>query len=105
MPPSHTKVASVLDSIEAELKRIGYWQDTPLQPEQYDFRAAFAMDTMAYNQWLQFVFIPRVRSIIAAQGQFPASSSVGTQAVREFDGNHEAARLVILLSEFDALFG
>jgi len=61
------------------------------------------MDTMTFTQWLQFVFLPRVREA-AASGEFPNSSSVGAQAVREFDGEPDADHLVTLLSEFDALF-
>jgi uncharacterized protein YqcC (DUF446 family) len=91
------------DLIEAEMRRIGYWQEQPLRPEQMQFTQAFAMDTMTFTQWLQFVFLPRVREPAAAN-EFPASSSVGTQAVREFDGDPDADNLVTLLSEFDALF-
>jgi uncharacterized protein YqcC (DUF446 family) len=60
---------------------------------------------MAYSQWLQFVFVPNVRRIVETEGQFPASSSVGAQAVREFDGDPNADALISRLSEFDALFG
>lgn len=104
MPSKYATVGAKLDTIEAEMKRIGYWQMTPLAPEQYDFRAAFAMDTMAFSRWLQFIFIPRVRGMIAESGKFPSSSFVAAQAVREFDGDDNAAQLVSLLSEFDALF-
>src|SRR5262249_32826861 len=83
-------------------RRIGFWQNQPLLPEQMGFTQAFAMDTMTFTQWLQFVFLPRVREA-AASNQFPSNSSVGTQAVREFDGDPEAGDLVTLLSEFDAL--
>jgi uncharacterized protein YqcC (DUF446 family) len=41
-----------IDAIEAEMQRCGMWQAEPLRPEQYGFHAAFAMDTMAYSQWL-----------------------------------------------------
>lgn len=91
------------DAIEAEMRQIGYWQNEPLRPEQLEFTQAFAMDTMTFAQWLQFIFLPRVREAIASN-QFPSGSSVGTQAVREFDGALEASQLVTLLSEFDALF-
>jgi uncharacterized protein YqcC (DUF446 family) len=101
----HERAAAAIDAIEAELKRIGCWSDVPLPPDAYDFRQAFAMDTMAFSQWLQFVLVPRVREIVAARGAFPSVSHVGAHAVREFDGNHDADRLVSLLSEFDALFG
>jgi len=85
------------------MRRIGYWQSEPLRPEQMDFTQAFAMDTMTFAQWLQFVFLPRVREAAAAN-QFPAGSSVGTQAVREFDGDPNAGVLTTVLAEFDALF-
>jgi uncharacterized protein YqcC (DUF446 family) len=89
--------------IEAEMRRIGFWQSEPLRPEQLEFTQAFAMDTMAFAQWLQFIFLPRVREA-AASNQFPSGSSVGAQAVREFDGSPEAGDLITLLAEFDALF-
>ena len=38
------------------------------------------------------------------QGEFPSRSSVGTQAIREFDGHAEAGGLVCVWCEFDALF-
>lgn len=93
----------MLEKIEAEMRKIDLWQNTPLEPAQYHFREAFAMDTMSYAQWLQFVFIPRVRGIIDEHGEFPTQSMVGVQAMREFDGLHEAANLTSLLHDFDAL--
>ncbi len=100
----YQSVQTKLDEIVAEMKRIGFWQDEPLQPEQYDFRSAFALDTMTFNQWLQFIFVPRVAQILESQGTFPTRSQVGAQAIREYDSFPEAAQLVTLLGEFDTLF-
>lgn len=93
------KLAGIVD----EMKRIGLWQSEPLAPEAFEFTNAFAQDTMAYSQWLQFVFVPRVIAVLDAQSPLPESSSVGAQAVREFDGQFEASELVRLLAEFDAV--
>jgi uncharacterized protein YqcC (DUF446 family) len=95
------EVGTRIDAIEAEMKRLGWWQNEPLPEEAYNFRSAFAMDTMAFSQWLQYIFIPRVRGVIAERGDFPRQSQVGAQAVREFDGVWEASDLLRLLSEFD----
>jgi len=102
--PDYEIVAAKADEIEQEMKRVGLWQEKPLAPEQYNFTSAFGMDTMSFDQWLQFVFLPRVREIISTRSKFPVSSSVGAQAVREFDGYPNAERLITLLSEFDRLF-
>jgi uncharacterized protein YqcC (DUF446 family) len=97
-------VSRYADRIEAEMRRIGFWQAQPLRPEQLKFKQAFGMDTMTFVQWLQFIFLPRVREAVA-ENSFPSGSSVGAQAVREFDGDPEADQLITLLSEFDELFG
>jgi len=100
----YTRVTRSINEIEAEIKRLGYWSAEPLPEAAYRFQAAFAMDTMTFVQWLQFVFITRVRDILAKQGTFPLQSMVGVQAMREFDGNEDASRLVSLLAQFDELF-
>lgn len=103
MSPFPSSVLMQLEHIEAEMRRIGMWQQFPLAPEQYDFRAAFAADTMSFTQWLQFIFIPNARAA-AGKNQFPAESHVAAQAAREFDTVPETSHLVKLLSDFDALF-
>jgi len=97
-------VTAAIDRVEAELKRMGWWRNEPLPPEMYQFTQAFAMDTMPFSCWLQFILIPRVRGIIEARGEFPSTSMVAAQAVREFDGVPEADNLLSALSDFDALF-
>lgn len=101
--PLPSLVEAKLIEIEAEMKAAGFWQASPLTPDQLDFSAPFGLDRMAFSQWLQFVFVPRVREAIES-GRLPASSNVSGQAVREFDTDPRANRLVRLLSEFDALF-
>lgn len=97
----YTEVGERIDGIEAELRRLGWWSEEPPPPAAFESDQAFFRDTMAFSQWLQFVFIPRVREIVASRGEFPTRSMVGAQAVRELDGVWEADDLVSLLSSFD----
>ena len=101
--PNSAMVLAKVDQIEAELHNLNWWHSEPLKPEQFDFHAAFAMDTMTFSQWLQFIFIPKVRAA-AEQNHFPLQSQVAAQAIREFDAFPEASQLITLLLEFDALF-
>lgn len=101
--PDPRVVLEKLDLIEAEMRKIGLWQNGPLEPDQYDFRAAFAGDTMTFSQWLQFILLPNVKSAVEKE-TFPSRSRVAAQAVREFDGLDEASNLITILSDFDALF-
>jgi uncharacterized protein YqcC (DUF446 family) len=99
--PDKAIVKERIDEIEAEMKRINMWRDKPLPPEAYNFHRAFAMDTMPFAHWLQFIFIPRVNQVITSDEPFPQRSMVGAQAVREFDCDDEASGLVSMLSSFD----
>lgn len=92
-----------IEEIETELRRLKFWQDAPLPADRFIEMGAFGARTMSYPQWLQFVFIPAAREMIAGQREWPASSELGVQAVREFDALPEAARLTDLLIAFDAV--
>lgn len=104
MPPEVTAVLKKIEEIEAEMKKIGFWQENPLPDEKYGFEQAFGADTMTFPQWLQFVLAPRVHQIIAENGNFPGSSMVAVQAAAVFAENEKARDLIKLLAEFDALF-
>ncbi len=99
--PNYRVVGEKIAAIESEMQRLGWWREKPIPEEMYNFRQAFAIDTMPFQFWLQFVFIPKVQEILAVKGSFPTRSMVGAQAVREFDGVDEANTLISLLSDFD----
>ncbi len=98
----YATAADFADRIEAELKASGHWSATAPEEAAFESREAFFADTMPFHQWVQFVLVSRVRSIVETRGRFPGSSSVGAYAVRELDGSPEDATLVNLLCEFDA---
>jgi len=108
MTPSYDIVDEKISLIEAEMRRIGMWQAQPPPAEALVITQAFGGDKLAFEQWLQFVFIPRMRQIIVQRGQFPSRSEVADQAYREWKmwgDTPNVDRLLELLREFDAMFG
>lgn len=106
-PPSHEIVQTALLRIEAEMKNIGLWDIDQPTPEAIANGGAFGTQSMTFEQWLRWVFIPRVHQIIDARGQFPSQSHIADQATREWDmwdSRPETRTLQRLLAEFDALF-
>jgi uncharacterized protein YqcC (DUF446 family) len=106
--PPHAAVQAKISQIQAEMQRIGMWQEQPPAAEPLEVTQAFGGDKLSFEQWLQFVFLPRVREIIDQKARFPSESQVSTKAFREWRMFGEAPdvdRLLELLGEFDALFG
>jgi len=63
------------------------------------------LDAPSFELWLQCVFLPRAREAVA-QDALPRQSRVGLMALRQYDYHQqvpEAAELLRLLNEFDAL--
>ena len=101
MADLHAKVATLADALEAELRRLGRWSDRPPPPEAFENMGAFGINTMPFVTWIQFVLLPRIREIVSERGEFPSRSQVGVHAVRELDGDDDAARLGSLLGDLD----
>lgn len=102
----YNKLLQQTDLIEAEMKRIGFWDDKVIQINPKDCTQAFCADKLAFHQWLQFVFIPNVRKIISEKGELPDDSQVGIKAMREYDymsTESKALELSTLLQSFDQL--
>jgi uncharacterized protein YqcC (DUF446 family) len=102
-PIEAPKCAHLLEQIELELKRLHRWGDAPPAPDKFIAMGAFGANKMAYEQWLQFVFIPAVKEALAGQRAAPARSEAGIYAVKYFDGS-DADTLVRLLNEFDKTY-
>jgi uncharacterized protein YqcC (DUF446 family) len=98
------RMAVQLDLIEAELRRLGWWLDSPEPPSELEPSKLFA--GLTFPQWLQYEFLPHARTAIRADA-LPASSNVGLAAMRQYDYHStvpEALPLVRLLYQFDDLF-
>jgi uncharacterized protein YqcC (DUF446 family) len=100
-------VLAKLDAIEAEMKRIGYWSESP--PDlQAEIRAGMLrsfIDAPSFELWLQCVFIPNARAV-ATRNDLPKESQVGVMAMRQYDYHSHipaAQKLLELLSDFDAI--
>jgi uncharacterized protein YqcC (DUF446 family) len=90
--------------IEIELKRLSLWSENLLPPDCFENMGAFGSNTMRFEQWLQFVLLPRINQIIQDHEQFPSNSQVAVYAIRYFDGNPATEKLQGIISEFDELF-
>ncbi len=109
-PPSKKQVekrrrlGEVADGIEAELKRLGWWEGDPPSEDTAIAGGAFGRETVAFSQWLQVVFVKRLRQAAAGEFEIPRSSMVSAYAVREFDGYPEdLSGLMDYLQEVDRL--
>jgi uncharacterized protein YqcC (DUF446 family) len=99
----YQRLAQKADEIENELRRLNRWQHLPLSSKKFENIGAFGSNTMTFEQWIQFVLVPRLDHIVLNKGELPADSMLATYAVRVFDGDPDASNLIGLLTELDEL--
>lgn len=107
MTADRAAVAAAISAIEDEMRRLRFWEIQRPTDEQIANGGAFGTESMAFVQWLRWVFVPRVHELLDSGAALPPSSSVGAQAAREWGFSPDAAdtsTLERLLTEFDCLF-
>jgi uncharacterized protein YqcC (DUF446 family) len=94
-----------LQQVILAMKSANLWDIARPKDEAFVDMGAFGQRTMAFAQWLRWVFVPNVERLVASQGPWPSGSSVAVIATREGDTDPAVHSLVESLSDFDDLFG
>lgn len=97
-------IAALLMDVEKELRELRLWQAEPISAEALASTEPFAIDTMNFSQWLQFIFIPRLYGLIEQQLALPTHCSVAPMAEEYFAGmNLYSEPLIAHLRHVDSL--
>jgi uncharacterized protein YqcC (DUF446 family) len=100
----YIEVASLLIDIEAELRRLNLWQSEPPSAEALASTEPFCIDTMSFEQWLQFIFLPRMRALVDADRLPAGRCEIQPLAEQYFaDRQLAAANLIAVLGRLDTL--
>jgi uncharacterized protein YqcC (DUF446 family) len=101
--PKRARAGELADLIEEELRRLGAWTDEAPPPDLIERGGAFGHEAFAFVRWIQWVLVERLREVARGDLELPGGSSIGTFAIREFDGQPESDPLRELLDQVDHL--
>jgi uncharacterized protein YqcC (DUF446 family) len=92
--------------IERELRTQGWWSASPPSADALASVEPFCVDSLAFEEWLQWIFLPRMKAIIESGQPLPSVSGIRPMAEMVYSANLGKARgLLVLLGEFDGLIG
>lgn len=93
-----------LIEIEGILKRHGLWQLNAPEEHAFNSSAPFFLDTMQPQEWLQWVLLPRLLSLIEQDDPLPGNFAIAAYyEVALEDSASEKAELVSSLKRLDEL--
>jgi uncharacterized protein YqcC (DUF446 family) len=95
-------LADQLLLIERELRALGAWASSPPAPEALASQEPFCLDTLAFDQWLQWIFLPRMKRILERGEPLPSVSGILAMAEMVYrDQPQRVAGLCAALETFD----
>ncbi|MCF1426408.1 MAG: YqcC family protein [Shewanella sp.] len=92
-----------LQQLEGLLREQELWADTPPDAAALASRTPFACDTLAFEQWLQFIFLPRMNALLDGGHALPTNIAITPMAFHVWQNQPERAALIHLLNDLDTL--
>ncbi|HNL91278.1 MAG TPA: YqcC family protein [Pseudomonadales bacterium] len=97
----YTPLGSLLIDIECALRRGDFWQTETPPASALASTEPFAVDTLDFHQWLQFVFLPRMRELINARQMLPEQCNITAMAEVVWADETRALAVINALRQFD----
>lgn len=99
-PPEPRHLLSLLHELEAALVAAQLWQDQPPSKQALVSTEPFCIDTLAFEQWLQFVMLPNFHFILEKQLPLPKSCQISPMASLVL----QDVQILSILRKIDDLF-
>lgn len=93
-----------LDRLQQAMMTEGLWSANAPDEKALLSTQPFCLDTLDFEQWLQFVMIPQFRLLVVNNMALPEQCQVANMAEEAFKHRH-AAQVLKALVAIDQLFG
>ncbi len=104
MTQTITQLQRQLEQLARELQRAGLWDSQVSNSKRLASCEPFCVDTLAFEQWLQWIFIPKLQEMLANPHfrGLPNRSAIHTMASHVFkDYPQETTSVCALLKDLD----
>lgn len=97
-------IAEQLLLIEGELRQQGWWDEASPNAEALSSVEPFSVDTLDFHQWLQWIFLVRMKQILEQDLPLPNASGILEMAEMAYaDQSQKSLGLRAALKKFDQL--
>ena len=98
------RIADVLLEVEAILRSSGKWETSRPPAAALVSSQPFCIDTLRFEQWLQWIFLPRMKQILEQNRPLPAKSGILVYAQETLSrADPPTGSLLALIRRFDEL--
>ena len=104
MPDLYLRLADRLLQLERVMRETGLWSSERPGEEAFASTMPFCADRMALEEWLQFVFIERMKVMVEARAPMPGPCAIRPMAEERLKSlGRDNPAFLDVLGEIDAL--
>ena len=104
MPRSHKKVEILIIKLEKSLREAMLWSSSAPSVEALQSQLPFSLDFMSFEQWLQFVFIPKMSVIISKKSTLPGNLKLLPMAEQSLGAANKQYEIIEVIKQIDLIF-
>ncbi|WP_299074147.1 YqcC family protein [uncultured Paraglaciecola sp.] len=104
MPCSHKEVEILLKKLQQSLQEAKLWSNVVPPSKALQSLLPFAVDTLSFEQWLQFIFIPKMRELINTEPHLPKNLKLLPMAEQSFQSKEEQLGVMEVIRQIDLAF-
>jgi uncharacterized protein YqcC (DUF446 family) len=98
------QLCGLLDALEGELQHLSLWASEPPPSRALQSNLPFCVDTLSFDQWLQWVLLPQMRHLLSLHAPLPEACAIAPMAELTYEESSlDTSRLEGLLAAIDQL--
>ena len=94
----------LLERLESVMREAGIWESQSPGAAALASTEPFAIDTLSCNQWLQWIFIPRMKKLVAQKAALPAQFEISPYVEEAMKDQQGSMAVLAVTRELDHLF-
>lgn len=91
----YIRVASLLIDVESALRQLRLWSSERPSAEALASQQPFCIDTLSFPEWLQHIFLVRMRQLVETRGPLPGQCGIAPMAEEYFRGQAMQGTLLV----------
>ena len=100
----YIQAQALLVAIEAELKHQSLWNEVAPSAEALASTTPFCVDSMPFSDWLQFIFLVKMKQLVVMQMPLPNKMAIHPMAEEALNSaTVDSRELLALILSFDQL--
>jgi uncharacterized protein YqcC (DUF446 family) len=104
MPRSLKEVEILIIKLEESLRKAMLWSSSVPSAKDFQSELPFSLDTMTFEKWLQFVFIPKMSVIVGNKSSLPDNLKLLPMAEQRLDASDSHLGVIDVIKQIDLIF-